>query len=72
MGFDYDWSRMIATSNPDFYHWTQWIFKQLYEDGYVKYVDMPVTGVKELGTVLSNDEVMTVSERGGYQLFVRI
>ena len=67
LGFDYDWSRMIATSNPDFYHWTQWIFKQLYEDGYAKYVDMPVNWCEELGTVLSNDEVIDgKSERGGY------
>ena len=67
LGFDYDWSRMIATSNPDFYHWTQWIFKQLYEDGYAKYIDMPVNWCEELGTVLSNDEVIDgKSERGGF------
>lgn len=67
LGFDYDWSRKIATSNPDFYKWTQWIFKQLYLDGYAKYVDMPVNWCEELGTVLSNDEVIDgKSERGGY------
>lgn len=67
LGFDYDWSRKIATSDPDFYHWTQWIFKQLYKDGYAKYIDMPVNWCEELGTVLSNDEVIDgKSERGGY------
>ena len=67
LGFDYDWSKTIATSDPDFYHWTQWIFKQLYKDGYAKYVDMPVNWCEELGTVLSNDEVIDgKSERGGY------
>lgn len=67
LGFDYDWSRKIATSDPDFYKWTQWIFKQLYLDGYAKYVDMPVNWCEELGTVLSNDEVIDgKSERGGY------
>ena len=67
LGFDYDWSRKIATSDPDFYKWTQWIFKQLYLDGYAKYVDMPVNWCEELGTVLSNDEVIYgKSERGGY------
>ena len=67
LGFDYDWSKMIATSDPDFYRWTQWIFKQLYLDGYAQYIDMPVNWCEELGTVLSNDEVIDgKSERGGY------
>ncbi len=67
LGFDYDWSKQIATSDPEFYKWTQWIFKQLYLDGYAKYVDMPVNWCEELGTVLSNDEVIDgKSERGGY------
>ena len=67
LGFDYDWSRVIATSDPKFYKWTQWIFKQLFEDGYAKHIDMPVNWCEELGTVLSNDEVIDgKSERGGY------
>ena len=67
LGFDYDWSKMIATSDPEFYKWTQWIFKQLYEAGYAKHIDMPVNWCEELGTVLSNDEVIDgKSERGGY------
>ncbi len=67
LGFDYDWDRVIATSDPSFYKWTQWIFKGLFEDGYAKYVDMPVNWCEELGTVLSNDEVIDgKSERGGY------
>ena len=67
LGFDYDWSKMVATSDPKYYKWTQWIFSQLYKDGYAKYVDMPVNWCEELGTVLSNDEVIDgKSERGGY------
>ena len=67
LGFDYDWNRVISTSDPKYYKWTQWIFKKLYEDGYAKYVDMPVNWCEELGTVLSNDEVIDgKSERGGY------
>ena len=67
LGFDYDWSKVLLTSDPKYYHWTQWIFKQLYNDGYAKYVDMPVNWCEELGTVLSNDEVIDgKSERGGY------
>ena len=67
LGFDYDWSKEVSTSDPKFYKWTQWIFKKLYEDGYAKYIDMPVNWCEELGTVLSNDEVIDGrSERGGY------
>jgi len=67
LGFDYDWDKEVRTSDPSFYKWTQWIFKQLYLDGYAKYVDMPVNWCEELGTVLSNDEVIDgKSERGGY------
>lgn len=67
IGFDYDWSKTLQTSDPKFYKWTQWIFKQLYNDGYAKYIDMPVNWCEELGTVLSNDEVIDgKSERGGF------
>lgn len=67
LGFDYDWTKMLATSDPKFYKWTQWIFKQFYLAGYAKLVDMPVNWCEELGTVLSNDEVIDgKSERGGY------
>ena len=67
LGFSYDWSKEISTSDPNYYKWTQWIFKRLYEDGLAKYIDMPVNWCEELGTVLSNDEVVDgKSERGGY------
>ena len=67
LGFSYDWSREISTSDPEFYKWTQWIFKQLFDDGLAKCVEMPVNWCEELGTVLANDEVIDgKSERGGY------
>ena len=67
LGFSYDWDREISTSDPEYYKWTQWIFKRLFEYGYAKYIDMPVNWCEELGTVLSNDEVIDgKSERGGY------
>lgn len=67
LGFSYDWSKEISTSDPKYYKWTQWIFKKLFEDGLAKYVDMPVNWCEELGTVLSNDEIIDgKSERGGY------
>ncbi len=67
LGFDYDWSKVLATSDPSFYKWTQWIFKKLWQAGYAKRIEMPVNWCEELGTVLSNDEVIDgKSERGGY------
>ena len=67
LGLSYDWDREVSTHDPKFYKWTQWIFKQLYNDGLAKYVDMPVNWCEELGTVLANDEIIDgKSERGGY------
>ena len=67
LGFSYDWSRVVSTSDPEYYRWTQWIFIQLFKDGYARCVEMPVNWCEELGTVLANDEVIDgKSERGGY------
>lgn len=67
LGFSFDWDREVNTSDPAYYKWTQWIFKQLFEDGLAKCVEMPVNWCEELGTVLSNDEIIDgKSERGGY------
>ena len=67
LGFSYDWSKTISTSDPEFYKWTQWIFERLFEEGYARCVEMPVNWCEELGTVLANDEVIDgKSERGGY------
>ncbi len=67
LGFSYDWDKEISTCDPSFYKWTQWIFKQLFEDGLARCVEMPVNWCEELGTVLANDEVVDgKSERGGY------
>lgn len=67
LGFDFDWSKQVITCDPKYYKWTQWIFKQMYNDGLAKYIDMPVNWCEELGTVLANDEVVNgKSERGGF------
>ena len=67
MGLSYDWDREISTCDPKFYHWTQWIFKNLFTDKLAYLKDMPVNWCEELGTVLANDEVINgKSERGGY------
>ncbi len=67
LGFSFDWDRQVSTCDPNFYKWTQWIFKQLYNDGLAKNIDMPVNWCEELGTVLANDEIIDgKSERGGF------
>ena len=67
LGLSFDWDKEISTCDPNYYKWTQWIFKQLYLDGLAKLVDMPVNWCEELGTVLANDEIIDgKSERGGF------
>lgn len=57
IGFSYDWDREFATSDPDYYKWTQWIFTKLYEKGLAYEADMMVNYCPALGTVLANEEV---------------
>ena len=67
LGFSFDWDKEISTCDPDYYKWTQWIFKQLYKDGLAKLIEMPVNWCEGLGCVLSNDEVINGrSERGDF------
>ena len=67
LGLSFDWDKEISTCDPNFYKWTQWIFKQLYNDGLAKLIEMPVNWCEGLGCVLSNDEVIDgKSERGGF------
>ncbi|MCQ2742618.1 MAG: leucine--tRNA ligase [Bacilli bacterium] len=67
LGFSYDWDREIATTDPSYYKWTQWIFLQMYKNDLAYVADIPVNYCPELGTVLANEEVIDgKSERGGY------
>ena len=67
LGFSYDWDREIATSDPQYYKWTQWIFEKLYEKGLAYVDEIPVNWCPELKAVLANEEVIDgKSERGGY------
>lgn len=67
LGFSYDWSREIATSNVDYYKWTQWIFVQLYNKGLAYESEMMVNWCPALKTVLANEEVVNgKSEVGGH------
>jgi leucyl-tRNA synthetase len=67
LGFSYDWDRELNTTNPRYYRWTQWIFKQLFERGLAYQDEKPVWWCPELGTTLANEEVIEgKSEVGGY------
>ena len=67
LGFSYDWSKEIATCDPSYYKWTQWIFTKLFEKDLAYVANIPVNFCPELGTVLANEEVIDgKSERGGY------
>ncbi|MBI2376461.1 MAG: leucine--tRNA ligase [Deltaproteobacteria bacterium] len=67
LGFSYDWTREVSTSDPDYYKWTQAIFSLLYSRGLAYQADMLVNWCPALGTVLANDEVIDgKSERGGH------
>jgi leucyl-tRNA synthetase len=67
LGFSYDWDREVATSNVDYYRWTQWIFVQLYNKGLAYESEMNVNWCPELKTVLANEEVIDgKSEVGGH------
>ncbi|MDX9777834.1 MAG: leucine--tRNA ligase, partial [bacterium] len=66
-GFSYDWSRVVNTTDPGYYRWTQWIFLQLYKQGLVYEAETPVWWCEELKSVLANEEVVNGrSERGDY------
>jgi len=67
LGFSYDWSREIDTTDPRYVRWTQWIFRKLFERGLAYEAEVPVNWCPELGTVLANEEVIDgKSEVGGY------
>ena len=67
LGFSYDWSREIDTTDPGYYRWTQWIFCKLFERGLAYEAEVAVNWCPALGTVLANEEVIDgKSERGGH------
>ena len=70
LGFSYDWTREINTTDPSYYKWTQWIFTKLYEKGLAYEAEVSVNWCPALGTVLANEEVVDgVSERGGHPVY---
>ena len=67
LGFSYDWSREVDTTDPEYVKWTQWIFLKLFEKGLAYEDRIPVNWCADLGTVLANEEVIDgKSERGNF------
>jgi len=67
LGFAYDWEREIATTDPEYVRWTQWIFLRLFERGLAFQAEIPVNWCPALGTVLANEEIIDGhSERGNH------
>jgi len=70
LGFSYDWSREINTTDPEYYKWTQWIFLQLYNQGLAYQEEVAVNWCPELRAVLANEEVVNgKSDIGGHPVY---
>ena len=66
LGFSYDWDREVASCDPDYYKWTQWIFLKLYEKGLAYKKKSPVNWCPSCATVLANEQVVdSACERCG-------
>ncbi|WP_099205764.1 leucine--tRNA ligase [Scatolibacter rhodanostii] len=69
LGMSFDWSREIATTDPDYYKWTQWIFIQLFKNGLAYKKEMNVNWCTSCKCVLANEEVVNgVCERCGSEV----
>ena len=66
LGFSFDWSRVVNTTDPEYYKWTQWIFIQLYKHGLAYKATMPINFCTGCKVGLANEEVVNgVCERCG-------
>ncbi len=73
MGFMFDWRRTVDTTSPEYYHWTQWIFLQLYKAGFAYRDTKEVNYCPDCGTVISDEQVNTdgTCERHGETMVQR-
>ena len=72
LGFGFDWDRVVDTTDPDYYKWTQWIFLKLFENGLAYKASMPVNWCTSCKCVLANEEVVNgVCERCGSEVVRR-
>ncbi|MBR3844910.1 MAG: leucine--tRNA ligase, partial [Clostridia bacterium] len=73
LGFSFDWSREINTTDPEYYKWTQWIFLQLFKKGLAYKKEMSVNWCTSCKCVLANEEVVNgVCERCGSEVVHKV
>ena len=69
LGYSFDWDRVVDTTDPSYYKWTQWIFLQLFKKGLAYKASMPVNWCTSCKCVLANEEVVEgVCERCGSEV----
>ena len=69
LGYGFDWDRMVDTTDPKYYKWTQWIFLQMFKKGLAYKTTMPVNWCTSCKCVLANEEVVNgVCERCGSEV----
>ena len=69
LGYSFDWDRVVDTTDPNYYKWTQWIFLQLFKKGLAYKTSMPVNWCTSCKCVLANEEVVNgVCERCGSEV----
>ena len=69
LGYSFDWDRVVDTTDPSYYKWTQWIFLQLFKKGLAYKTSMPVNWCTSCKCVLANEEVVNgVCERCGSEV----
>ena len=73
IGYSFDWDREINTTDPDYYHWTQWIFLQLFKEGLAYKAEMPINWCTGCKVGLANEEVVNgVCERCGSEVVRKV
>ena len=73
LGYSFDWDRVVDTTDPSYYKWTQWIFLQLFKHGLAYKASMPVNWCTSCKCVLANEEVVNgVCERCGSEVVHRV
>ncbi len=66
LGYSFDWDREVNTTDPKYYHWTQWIFLKLFQEGLAYKTEMPINWCTSCKVGLANEEVVNgVCERCG-------